>query len=183
MNHAESSPLQNIILIGFMGSGKSTIGKELHARIGYPLIDTDTEIELRQGKSISTIFEELGEEAFRNMESDLIEELAHQSNKPCIISTGGGTVIRPKNRELLRQLGFVVWLHAPTDIVLQRTAKSTDRPLLQMPNKTKVINDLLKNRRPWYDETSHLKVDTSGLEAHEICIGILESARYFFSQQ
>lgn len=181
MNQTEVTP-KNIVLIGFMGSGKSTVGRELHQRLGYPLTDTDLLIEQTLGKKITEIFAEEGEHTFREFETLQLLELAKQTQSRHIISTGGGIIIRPQNRLLLRNLGYVVWLHAPEETILQRTSRNRDRPLLNTPNPRQHISDLLAQREPWYRETAHLKIDTAGLDSGEVAAGILESARYFFTQ-
>lgn len=180
MNESQTPP-KNIVLIGFMGSGKSTVGRELHHRLGYPLVDMDHVIEHRAGKPITAIFSDEGEEAFRDMETDLLVELSDPSGPRRIISTGGGVIGREKNRELLRHLGYVVWLHAPMDVILDRTCKNRDRPLLHTDDPMARIEALMTVRKPLYAETAHLKVDTSGLDCGELATGILESARYFFT--
>lgn len=176
----EETPPKNLVLIGFMGSGKSTVGRELHSRLGYDLVDMDSVIERRQGRPITRIFEEDGEEYFRNLETDLLRELALDASRK-IISTGGGVVGREENRELLRKLGYVVWLQAPVEVIYERTSRNRDRPLLQTEDPIGKITALLEKRTPWYAETAHLRVDTSGLDGGELATGILESARYFFS--
>lgn len=181
MNQLEVTP-KNIVLIGFMGSGKSTVGRELHARLGYPLTDMDQLIEHTMGKKITEIFKEEGENAFRDFETLQLTEIAKQTDTRHIISTGGGIVIRPQNRSLLRKLGYVVWLHAPEGIIFDRTSRNRDRPLLNEPNARERITSLMAERKPWYAQTAHLRIDTAGLESHEIATGILESARYFFTQ-
>lgn len=180
MNQKEVTP-KNIVLIGFMGSGKSTVGRELHQRLGYSLTDMDRLIEETMGKKITEIFKEEGESAFRDFETMQLMEIAGQTDKRHIISTGGGIVIRPRNRSLLRQLGYVVWLHAPEDVIFERTARNKDRPLLNHQDARARITALLAEREPWYRETAHLKIDTAGLDSGEIAAGILESARYFFT--
>lgn len=180
MNELHSPP-KNIVLIGFMGSGKSTVGRELNHRLGYPLVDMDQLIERKAGRPIPEIFRELGEPAFRDLESDLLVELADPVNIRRIISTGGGVVGRPENRELLKTLGYVVWLQAPVEVILDRTSKNRDRPLLQMKNPRQRIESLMKERSPLYEEVAHLKIDTTGLDCRELATGILESARYFFT--
>lgn len=180
MNESHTPP-KNIVLIGFMGCGKSTVGRDLHQRLGYPLVDMDQTIEQREGKSIAAIFADSGEEAFRDMESQLLEELAEPTAPRRIISTGGGVIGREKNRELLRLLGCVVWLHAPLPIILERTAKNRDRPLLHGDNPSARAAALLAVREPLYAAAAHLKVDTTGLDSTELATGILESARYFFT--
>ncbi len=172
---------KNIVLIGFMGSGKSTVGRELHQRLGYPLIDMDRLIEESMGKKITEIFKEEGEAAFRDFETLQLLEIAKQTEKCQIISTGGGVVIRPENRSLLRKLGYVVWLSAPVEVIYDRTSRSQDRPLLNHMDAHERISTLLEEREPWYRETAHLKIDTAGLDSKEIATGILESARYYFT--
>jgi shikimate kinase len=176
-----AQPPKNIVLIGFMGSGKSTVGRELHQMLGYPLVDMDQWIEQRAGKPVTAIFADEGEGAFRDMETALIDELALPDAPRRIISTGGGVVGRPENREKLRKLGYVVWLKAPVDVLLERTSRNRERPLLHTENPRERIETLLKLREPWYHETAHLAVDTHGLDSGEIAAGILESARYFFT--
>jgi shikimate kinase len=175
------TPPKNIVLIGFMGSGKSTVGRELHQRLGYPWIDMDQLIEQRERKSIAAIFKESGEEGFREMETALLEELNDPSAPRRIISTGGGVIGRERNRILLRGLGYVVWLHAPTSVILERTSKNRDRPLLDTDDPLARIDCLLAERKPLYAEIAHLKVDTADLNCAELATGILESARYFFT--
>lgn len=180
MNELELPP-KNIVLIGFMGCGKTTVGRELHQRLGYPLIDMDQIIENRAGKPITTIFAEDGEPAFRNMETELLRELCHPATSRRIISTGGGVVCRKENRDMLRQLGYVVWLHAPTAVILERTGKNRERPLLATDDPAAKIEVLMAERKPLYAETSHIKIETAGLDSDELATGILESARYFFT--
>ena len=181
MNQPEVTP-KNIVLIGFMGSGKSTVGRELHKRLNYPLTDMDHLIEETMGKKITEIFKEEGESAFRDFETLQLLEIAKQTDTRHIISTGGGIVIRPRNRSLLRQLGYVVWLHAPEEEIYRRTARNDERPLLNLPGARERISSLMELREPWYRETAHLKIDTVGLDFNEIASGILESARYYFTQ-
>lgn len=183
MNRTESLP-KNLLLIGFMGCGKSTVGRELHRRLNYPFIDTDHEIETRVGRRIKEIFAgEGGEPEFRDMETTLLRELADTSvdGTRRIISTGGGICGREENRSLLRRLGYVVWLHAPIELIIDRTSKSQDRPLLNTEDPAGRIRTLMEEREPLYREAAHLDIDTTGLDFKEISVGILESARYFFT--
>lgn len=183
MNELEFPP-KNLVLIGFMGSGKSTVGRELHRQLHYRLLDTDHEIEARTGMAIKEIFAgEGGEATFRQMETDLLRELVEDGggdSERFIISTGGGICGREANRELLRRLGYVVWLHAPSEVIIERTSKSQDRPLLNISDPAGRIRTLMVEREPLYRETAHLDIDTTGLDFKEISVGILESARYFF---
>ena len=180
MNESGTPP-KNIVLIGFMGSGKSTVGRELHSRLGYELVDMDTVIEQRQGRPITRIFEENGEEYFRDLETGLLRELNDANPARRILSTGGGVVGREENRELLRKMGYVVWLQAPVEVIAERTGRNRERPLLHTEDPLAKIEALLEKRKPWYAETAHLMVDTAGLDGGELAAGILESARYFFT--
>lgn len=175
------TPPENIVLIGFMGCGKSTVGRELHHRLGYPLIDMDHIIEERTGKTISAIFADEGEAAFRDMETSLLRELSDPAAPRRIISTGGGIVGREENRTMLKNLGYVVWLDAPAELILERTRKSHTRPLLHTEDPTARILTLMEQRRPLYQETAHLKLDTTGLCYVELATGILECTSYFFN--
>lgn len=177
-----SSPPKNIVLIGFMGCGKTTVGRELNKRLGYPLIDMDQIIEERAGKSITRIFAEEGEPAFRDMETDLLRELSQPDNPRRIISTGGGIVGRQENRELLHMLGYVVWLNAPRETIIARTLKHKTRPLLNTENPEDRITRMMAERHPLYAESAHLEVDTTGLSSREVAAGLLESARYYFAK-
>jgi shikimate kinase len=141
----------------------------------------DRLIEETVGKKITEIFKEEGEKAFRDFETFQLMDIAKQTDKRHIISTGGGIVIRPENRSLLRKLGYVVWLRAPEDVIFERTSRNKDRPLLNHQDARTRISSLLAEREPWYRETAHLMVDTTGLDSSEIATGILESARYYFT--
>jgi shikimate kinase len=178
---SSTNPPENIVLIGFMGSGKTTVGRELQVRLGYPLVDMDQVIEHRAGKPITAIFADEGEPIFRDRETELLRELNAPEAPRRIISTGGGVVVREENRNLLRDLGYVVWLQAPADVILERTGKNRSRPLLQTEDPAEVIQRLMETRRPLYQETAHLKLDTAGLTSDEVATGILECARYFFT--
>ena len=181
-NEPAQTPPRTLVLIGFMGSGKSTIGRKLHEQLGYQLIDTDALIEERQGKTISKIFADQGEAAFRDMETALLEELVAHPPANRIVSTGGGIILREENRKLLQQLGFVVWLKAPAAEILERTKRNNDRPLLQTEDPEAAIKAMMSERGPLYTETAHLELDTGNLDVEEACAGILECASYHFTQ-
>jgi shikimate kinase len=182
MNHT-GTQVRNIILIGFMGCGKSTIGRELKRMLGFHWIDTDTAIETRAQCRITEIFAREGEEGFRDRETAVLRELLEQNIQSTIVSTGGGAVLREENRSILRQLGYVVWLRANADTIYHRTRKNRDRPILQTENPRAVIEGLLQQREPIYRECAHLIIDVAGLNRTEISAGIVESARYHFAQQ
>lgn len=176
----QPSHMHNIVLIGFMGCGKSTIGRELNKNLGYHLIDTDEVIEKQTGKCVAEIFKQDGEQAFRDLETQVLKEMIHQKTNHHIISTGGGMPVRPENQELLTQLGFVVWLSCSADDILDRTSRNSNRPLLDCDDPLAKITTLLDDRTPIYADSSHMKINTSSLDFNEISCGILESARYHF---
>lgn len=180
MNSGASLP-QHIVLVGFMGCGKSTIGRRLAHMLGCPFLDTDQLIEEKTGLTIARLFAERGEPWFRNLETAVLQELGAASPGPRVIATGGGIVGRRINRRLLKQLGYVVWLQVTPATILERTSRNRDRPLLQTEDPAQKIRDLLEVREPLYREAADLTLETSGLDANEIACGILESARYHFS--
>ena len=183
-NHSSSPPTtKNIILIGFMGCGKSTLGGELHRSLGYPFFDTDEEIEKQEGTKISQIFKEHGEDYFRQLETQYLKTLIEQEPHHSIISTGGGIITRPENIPLLRKLGFVVWLSCTPKDIYDRTSRNNNRPLLQCENPNELIIKMLGERSPQYKDCAHLKINSSSLDINEITCGILESARYHFSSK
>lgn len=180
MSLGENLP-KNILLIGFMGSGKSTIGRHLGKLLGYPVVDTDELVEAKAGMPIKDIFAKRSEDYFRQLEAAVLQELSAPHEPRRIISTGGGIVTRKANRRLLRQLGYVVWLEVTVEEILKRTARNHDRPLLKTENPREKIEALLTAREPLYRECSDLTLDSADLDAEEIACGILESARYHFA--
>lgn len=149
---------QNIFLVGPMGVGKTTIGRQLAKLLGYEFIDSDHEIEARTGASISWIFDVEGEEGFRQRELAIIDELSQRSG--IVLATGGGAVIRPENRQTLKQRGIVVYLKADIDELIRRTAHDKNRPLLQTENPKEKLIALINEREPWYIEVADLVFDT-----------------------
>lgn len=158
-NPAAPAPPSNVFLIGPMGVGKTTIGRCLADLLHKEFVDLDVEIEKRTGASIPLIFEIEGEEGFRRRESILLEELTGRED--LILATGGGAVLAPGNRARLRDRGVVVYLSAPIEILLERTARDRHRPLLQTPDRRKTLEDILRTREPLYRETAHLVVKSS----------------------
>ncbi len=179
MNPA-SGPPKNIVLIGFMGCGKTTIGRILARMLGCEFVDLDQRIERKAGMPISRIFAERGESYFRLVEAAVLHELAAPGPQR-IISTGGGIVTRRRSRTLLKQLGYVVWLQAPVEVILERTSRNRDRPLLETDDPQARIQALLDQRLPLYHAAADLEVETAGLDPEETACGILESARYHFA--
>ena len=147
-----------IALIGLPGSGKSTVGRQLARRLQLPFIDSDQVIEQRLGCSIREYFEREGEERFRDIEENVIDELTqtHQG----VLSTGGGSVLRPLNRERLRSRGQVVYLHSSPDEVFRRLRHDTNRPLLQVSDPLGQLSSLYAIRDPLYRETATLVIQT-----------------------
>lgn len=157
----------NIVLIGFMGSGKTTVGLKLSYRLRMSVEDTDKLIERRQGMSISEIFEKEGEEAFRRMETELIGEIADQ-NYQRIFSVGGGTPVRQENRELLKKCGMVVYLRVRPETVYERLRGDATRPLLQCADPLERIRELLVERQAAYEECADVTVDVDDISMEEI---------------
>lgn len=158
----------NIILIGFMGCGKSTIGVRLSYKMKQPFIDTDKYIEKMQSKTISEIFAEQGEEAFRRIETQTISDMISQPVKDHVIATGGGMPVRPENRELLKRLGIVVWLRVRPDTVVERLKDDTTRPLLQTEDPEGRIKELMDARAEAYLSCSDIIVDVDGKPVERI---------------
>lgn len=151
--------MTTIALIGLPGSGKSTVGRQLARRLKVPFTDSDQVIEQRLGCAISTYFEREGEEAFRDIEQAVIDELT-QGSAGGVLSTGGGAVIRPANRAHLRQRCRVVYLRSSPDEVFRRLRRDTTRPLLQVDDPLARLRGLYETRDPLYRETAHFSIDT-----------------------
>ena len=165
---------KNIVLIGFMGCGKSTIGKKLAASLNRVLIDTDTYIEEREGMSIPEIFDKKGEDYFRQAETEALQELV-QNTHNAVIASGGGLPLREENANLLKQLGKVFFLTASEETVYGRVKDSTNRPLLQVDNPRQKIKELLEYRTPLYERASDYKVKTDNREVVDIAKEITDS--------
>ncbi|RMF77840.1 MAG: shikimate kinase [Nitrospirae bacterium] len=164
-------PQRNLVLVGFMGAGKTTVGRLLAARLGWPVVDTDELIEARAGKRIAEIFAAEGEAAFRDLESAVAAELA--GLRRTVITTGGGIVERPENRAALRAAGEVVYLRARPETLYGRVRGSRHRPLLQVADPEARIRELLARRAPLYEEADRI-VDTDGLSLEAVVERILD---------
>ena len=159
---------ENLILIGFMGAGKTSVGEHFAARYRMPMIDTDKEIEAAAGMAISDIFATRGEEAFRRLETGVLEKLLKQGGRS-VISVGGGLPLRAENRALLKQLGTVVYLDVLPETVMERIgADVSDRPMLHGSDVMGRIISLLESRKPYYLEASHIIVDVNGRDVDDI---------------
>jgi len=149
----------NIFLIGLMGAGKTTIGRALGRRLHLRFMDSDHEIEERTGVSIRTIFELEGEAGFRARESSTIADLTLRQG--IILATGGGAILQEETRHNLRERGIVIYLRARPEDLYKRTKHDRDRPLLQADDPLGKLRDLLAARKPFYEETAHIVVDTA----------------------
>jgi shikimate kinase len=160
-----------IVLIGFMGAGKSSVGKALARQTGLPRRDTDEMVSTRFGLSVTEIFTRLGEEEFRSAETEALRQLAETGS--AIIVTGGGIVLRPENVTMLRALGPVVSLEADVETLFSRISRRATRPLLQTANPRATVVELLRVRDPLYRAAADLRVDTSTLTHHEVANAIM----------
>jgi shikimate kinase len=143
-----------VFLIGPMGAGKSTIGRHVAELLHKDFLDSDHEIELRTGASVSLIFEIEGEEGFRRREAAIIEDLTHRDN--VVLATGGGVVLAESNRQALKSRGIVVYLQAPIDTLLSRTQRDRHRPLLRDGERRTKFEDIMRVREPLYLSTAHI---------------------------
>jgi shikimate kinase len=162
----------NIYLVGLMGAGKTTIGRQLARRLGRRFYDSDHEIVARTGVPIPTIFEIEGEEGFRRRESLAIAELT--SGTDIVLATGGGVVLSPENRKRLHDTGWVVYLNVPPAMLFERTRLDRNRPLLRVENPLGKLEELHALRDPLYRETAHLVVDGSHLVASGVVHHLLK---------
>lgn len=150
---------QSVFLIGPVGAGKSTIGRQLASELKLNFYDSDREIESKCGVTIDWIFDIEGEEGFRLREKDAIESLVGEQS--IVLATGGGAILLPENRTLLSSRGKVVYLQATVDQQLERTAKDKKRPLLQVDDKRTQLQKLMDEREPLYREIADLTIETS----------------------
>ncbi|HWB04732.1 MAG TPA: shikimate kinase [Verrucomicrobiales bacterium] len=175
-----NTPL-NVVLIGFMGCGKTTLGARLADMLGLKFVDMDDCIIRRAGCSIPEIFARQGEAGFRKLESAVLEELGTASRQ--VIATGGGVVTVPENLPKLQAAGFVVWLNPPERAIWNRVSRNRNRPLLQTADPRRTVHDLLEKRRPLYAAAADLEADTKGLTPDEAAYGIAESVRLHFASR
>lgn len=157
--------MKNVILTGFMGTGKSSVGKELALQLNYRYIDLDALIVTDAGISINEVFAIEGEAGFRFRESEILSTLTGETG--IVLSTGGGAIIVDKNREMLHELGFVVNLVAPAEEILRRLKHENDRPLLNDNKSLERIKTLIASREPFYADAD-VRIETSGKCVTEI---------------
>ena len=165
--------MKNIVLMGFMGAGKTTIGKKLAKALAYEFIDTDEWIEKEQGRKISDIFAEDGEAVFRDMETDLLKRLQGREEK-FVLSVGGGMPVREENRALLRNLGIVIYLKTSKEEIIRRVSGDKNRPLLQGGDLEEKVTNLMNAREQIYVETAHVEVITDEKNPLEVIEEIIK---------
>lgn len=170
MDSIRQPPL--IILIGPMGSGKTTLGKLLANQLGYNFCDSDHEIERRTGASISWIFDKEGEAGFRERETRVIDQLTQRQQ--LILATGGGAVVTPRNHALLKR-GLVIYLRASVDVQFERTSRDRNRPLLQTQNPKERLAEIFALRDPIYQQLADITVTTGYLSPKKMVQEIISS--------
>jgi len=163
---------RNIYLVGPMGSGKSTIGRQLAAGLGWEFLDSDKEIEGRTGVDIPLIFELEGEAGFRKREKAVIEDFTALNG--VVLATGGGAILDPDNRKALASNGLVIYLSAPIDQLVARTSKDRNRPLLQNTDPRVRLEEIMSVREPLYREVADWVLDTGGRNVRAVVKDILQ---------
>ncbi|HSW64922.1 MAG TPA: shikimate kinase [Dissulfurispiraceae bacterium] len=162
---------KNIVLSGFMGTGKTKVGRTVAKLAGMAFIDVDAEIETRSGMSIPDLFTAFGEPEFRRRETETIRDIS--AHHQVVIATGGGAVINPENVSLLKQNGVIVCLTATIGTILKRVGASGNRPLLKGGNPEQRIRELLTTRQPFYEQAD-IMVKTDGKSPRTVAVEILE---------
>jgi len=157
---------RNLYLVGLMGAGKTTVGRQLAKRLGRRFVDSDHEIEARTGVRIPTIFEIEGEAGFRQRETQVIAELACEQG--LVVATGGGAVLKPENRTYLRQSGCVVYLCVPPLQLYERTRHDHNRPLLKVADPLARLRELYEQRDPLYREVADIVAESTGGGSHHM---------------
>lgn len=161
-----------VVVVGMPGSGKSRIGRMLAQALGFPLRDTDQEIESAAGCSVAEIFERFGEKAFRDSEIRVMQRILSDS-APCIVATGGGTLMNEGVADMVREKAFSLWLRAEPELILSRTAQQGGRPLLAGDNPEKILRDLMERRYPVY-AGADLAIDVRDVPAEQTLYEVLE---------
>lgn len=167
----------NIILVGLMGAGKTSVGKALARLTGWAFIDSDHEVEFRAGVRIPTIFDIEGESGFRVREAEVIRDIVQRHN--VVLATGGGAVLNPEIRKLLAQSGVVVYLRASVEELYHRTRHDKQRPLLQTANPRAQLERLYQEREPLYREVAHLIVESGRQGVQHLSQQLLQEIRQY----
>jgi len=161
---------KNIFLVGFMGAGKTTVGRILARKLGYKYVDADELVEERTGQAITEIFSEREEDFFRDLETGAIRFITESGGQ--VVATGGGAVMREENRTLMEAGGVTVYLKTPAHVIWERVKDSESRPLLQVEDPYGTIERLLEERTPAY-ESARITVDTENLSPEEVAAQII----------
>jgi shikimate kinase len=164
----------NIILIGFMGSGKTSVGEVLAKRLSYNFRDTDRLLEKKAGDTINHIFDNYGEEYFRNMETELLRNMQKMLDNT-VLSTGGGLPLREQNSKLLRELGYVIYLKASKETTLKRLKGDRSRPLIKGDDIVNKVDKLITARTPIYEKAAQKTIVTDDKTIDEIVTCIMEA--------
>ncbi len=164
----------NLYLVGFMGTGKSTVGRAVAHKLGFLLLDSDAEIERKQGRTIADIFAQDGEPAFRQMERQFIDQ-GHPTERT-VVACGGGLVIQPGVLEVLKAKGVVVCLHASIETILERTARHRTRPLLEVADPEERVRTLYAHREPIYKQCGTV-ILTDARPLHDIAAHVIRAWR------
>ena len=167
----------NLVLVGFMGSGKSSIGRILATKLGFHLLDTDALVVEAAGMQILDIFKWKGEEGFREFEARALACLVNRKVRGAVVATGGGIVTREANLSLLHELGFVVQLTASEEVIFERVSRNKARPLLHTPNPRETVSQLLARRAPLYAAAADYTLDTSAQSHAQAADEIIAEAR------
>ncbi len=171
---------KSLALVGLMGAGKTTVGRRLARRLGIPFVDSDAEIEIAAGLSISEIFEKYGEMHFRDGERKVINRLISEDH--IILGTGGGAFMDEQTRAALKEKAIVIWLKADVDLLVERTGRRNTRPLLQQGNPRKILQELADKRYPVYAEADICVESGSG--AHEDVVNdIIHALNYYLAKE
>lgn len=160
-----------IYLIGFMGTGKTTVAKALQKRTGWQTLDTDDVIEMKTGRKIADIFRDQGEEEFRRMETEVLREVSRKGK--VIVACGGGVALREENREIMRRYGKVFLLTAKPETVLQRVRNDQNRPLLKGKKNAEAISQMMETRRFFYEQAADFHIPVDGRRPTEIAGDII----------
>jgi shikimate kinase len=171
---------RNLVLVGFMGSGKSSVGRILSSLTGFALVDTDTLVAQEAGQSIPAIFKQHGEDHFRALETKVLQSLVGRIG--LIVATGGGVITAEENRQLLPQIGPVVWLDASPEQLHQRV-KHSKRPLLQTDDPRRTLEELYRRREPLYREAATVRIDSGNLTHRQTAEAVLAALQQQQAQQ
>ena len=167
--------MKNIFLIGYMGTGKSSVAAHMAEKYGMEVLEMDELIVRQEGMSISDIFAKQGEEYFRNVETVLLQDICRQENK--VVSCGGGVVLRSQNVEMMKQGGTIVLLSARPETILERVKDDDSRPLLQGNKTAAYIREMMDKRRESYENAAEVVVWTDGKQIVDICREIFEQIK------